>query len=157
MCFVPICVQFLISQHPRISSFWTLRSPKTIKKNGEFRDFDTFSPSLIFFLLTLSSVSLTFSILTGFSSVSFSSLAVPTTVAARAYKSEVWLLNFLRWYTACIHIQPWSGHAQGIFAPAAMRGWDPPLSCLKVGDLNKTSTEARKDLGFLKFQAVKGE
>ena len=47
-------------------------------KNTVFRDCSTFSRSLIFFLLP------------------FSSLTLPTTVAASVHLSEVWLLNFLR-------------------------------------------------------------
>ena len=61
--------------------------PENIGKHTLLRDFSTFSRALIFFLLTLFSDS--------FSSHSFSSLTLLTTVGTSAHRSEVWLPNFL--------------------------------------------------------------
>ena len=61
-------------------------------KNTVFRDFPTFSRICIFFLLTLS--------LLLFSLVIFLfSLPLPYSSFHLSILSEVWLLNFLRWYT----------------------------------------------------------
>ena len=78
--------------HTRRFSEPTFRPSGACFEKTVFRDVSALSRSLIFFLLTLSSLSLsllTFSILTGFSSVSFFALTVPKTVAASVHKSEV--------------------------------------------------------------------
>ena len=60
-------------------------------KNTVFRDFPTFSRICIFFLLTLSL--LIFSLL-----IFLFSLPLPCSAFHLSILSEVWLLNFLRWY-----------------------------------------------------------
>ena len=62
-------------------------------KNTVFRDFPTFSRSWIFFLLGLSL--LWFS----FSSLLLSSLTLPISAFHLSILSEVWFLNFLRWFS----------------------------------------------------------
>ena len=69
----------------------TLRSHKTLEKKTVNRDFSTFSHPLIFFLLTVSCLTLSLSLF-----CLFSSLTALTTVAASVHKSEVRLRNFLR-------------------------------------------------------------
>ena len=86
MCFAPSC------STPAALASLLFDPPEPVSKKTVFRDVSALSRSLIFFLLTLSSLSLsllTFSILTGFSSVSFFALTVPKTVAASVHKSEV--------------------------------------------------------------------
>ena len=83
------------------------------RKNTVFRDFPTFSRTCIFFLLTLSLLwsSVLFSSLL-FSSLLFSSLLLlfssllwlfPHLLFHLFILSEVWLLNFLRWYCALLY------------------------------------------------------
>ena len=64
-------------------------------KNTVFRDFPTFSGTWIFFLLRLSLFDLPSS------SLLFSSLTL-TSAFHLSILSEVWLLNFLRWWYACV-------------------------------------------------------
>ena len=60
-------------------------------KNTVFRDFPTFSRICIFFLLTLS--------LLLFSLLIFSLCVLPCSAIHLSTLSEVWLLNFLRWFS----------------------------------------------------------
>ena len=111
---------------PRFSepTFWTLRRLKPLEKHSGSRLFcffahlhllssDSFS-ALIFFLLSsfffllssfffLLSSSLLFSSLV-FSSLLFSSLTLPTSAFHLSILSEVWLLNFLRFYSSIIYV-----------------------------------------------------
>ena len=90
-------VQFLISHPIRQLCTVALRSllfdplePQNCGENTVFRDCSTFSRTLIVFLLTLSS------------------LTLPTTAAASVHRSEVWLLNVLRWlFLMTIYTQIW--------------------------------------------------
>ena len=73
-------------------------------KNAMFRDFPTFSRLCIFFLLTLSL--LLFSLL-----IFLFSLPLPCSAFHLSILSEVWLLNFLRWFHCVASVT--SSTAQG--------------------------------------------
>ena len=90
------CVQFFISHlarwlRTRRSSEPTFRPSGATNhwKNTVFRDFPTFSPICIFFLLTLS-------LLLFFLLIFLFSLPLPCSAFHLSILSEVWLLNFLR-------------------------------------------------------------
>ena len=96
MCFAPQRPAIFISHlaswlRPRHFSEPTLRPSGAPNhwKNMVFRDFPTFSPICIFFLLTLS-------LLPFFLLIFLFSLPLPCSAFHLSILSEVWLLNFLR-------------------------------------------------------------